>query len=127
MICRTHKPPDRRGKILLINAVDEVTRERAQSFLEEEHIQKIVQAYQSFAENDSFSRIIDTVEVVSNGSSLNIPLYVRPKNGKDPAQNESPNLEQAILEWQSSSRSLRQAMDDLIGMLRSNQNNHPKD
>jgi type I restriction-modification system DNA methylase subunit len=25
MICRTHKPSDRKGKILLINAVDEVT------------------------------------------------------------------------------------------------------
>ena len=33
VVCRTSKPPERRGKMLFINAVNEVTRERAQSFL----------------------------------------------------------------------------------------------
>ena len=33
VICRTQKPAERRGKILFIDAVDEVARERAQSFL----------------------------------------------------------------------------------------------
>jgi type I restriction enzyme M protein len=41
VICRTHKPTERQNKILFINAVDEVTRERAQSFLERSHIQKL--------------------------------------------------------------------------------------
>jgi hypothetical protein len=35
VICRTQKPKTRRGKILFINAVNEVTRERAQSFLKQ--------------------------------------------------------------------------------------------
>ena len=33
VICRTAKTKERRNKILFINAVNEVTRERAQSFL----------------------------------------------------------------------------------------------
>ena len=39
-------PRPARGKILFINAVNEVTRERAQSFLTDDHIERIVRAYQ---------------------------------------------------------------------------------
>ena len=46
-LCRTAKPRARRNRILFINAVDQVTRERAQSFLEPGHIQKILKDYQS--------------------------------------------------------------------------------
>jgi len=45
VICRTSKEPDRRGKILLINAVNEVTRKNAQSWLDDAHIHKIAKAY----------------------------------------------------------------------------------
>ena len=44
MICRMNKPANRKNKVLFINAVHEVTRERAQSFLDMEHIQKIAGA-----------------------------------------------------------------------------------
>jgi len=44
VICRTAKPKARKGRILFINAVNEVTRERAQSFLTDEHIERIVAA-----------------------------------------------------------------------------------
>ena len=42
VVCRTQKPTARRGKTLFINAVNEVTRERAQSFLTDEHLQRVV-------------------------------------------------------------------------------------
>jgi type I restriction enzyme M protein len=45
VICRTAKPKPRKGRILFINAVNEVTRERAQSFLTDDHIERIVRAY----------------------------------------------------------------------------------
>ena len=45
VICRMNKPKERKNKVLFINAVHEVTRERAQSFLTYEHIQCIVAAY----------------------------------------------------------------------------------
>ena len=41
MICRTEKPDDHKGHILFINAVNEVTRKNAHSFLEPQHIEKI--------------------------------------------------------------------------------------
>ncbi|MFN9878631.1 MAG: class I SAM-dependent DNA methyltransferase, partial [Planctomycetota bacterium] len=49
VICRTSKPKVRRNRILFINAVNEVTRERAQSFLRDEHIQRIADAYHAYA------------------------------------------------------------------------------
>lgn len=41
VICHTAKRKQRKGRILFINAVNEVTRERAQSFLTDEHIEHI--------------------------------------------------------------------------------------
>ena len=46
--CHTAKPKPRKGRILLINAVNEVTRERAQSFLTDEHIERSVKAHARF-------------------------------------------------------------------------------
>src|SRR5260221_2138742 len=45
VICRTAKPKARKGKIQFINAVNEVTRERAQSFLTDDHIERIIKSY----------------------------------------------------------------------------------
>jgi type I restriction enzyme M protein len=55
VICRTTKPSKRRGRILFINAVDQVTRERAQSFLADEHIERIVEAYRRFTDEPGSS------------------------------------------------------------------------
>lgn len=41
VICRMRKEPQKAGKVLFINAINEVTRKNAQSFLEESHINKI--------------------------------------------------------------------------------------
>ena len=38
VVCRMDKPPERQQRVLFINAVNEFTRERAQSFLKEDHI-----------------------------------------------------------------------------------------
>ena len=44
-----------RGKVLFIDAVNEVARERAQSFLKPEHQQRILAAYQAFADEPGFA------------------------------------------------------------------------
>lgn len=57
-IGRTTKPKPRKNKILFINAVNEVTRgERAQSFLTDDHIERIVKAYQRFKDEPGFTRV----------------------------------------------------------------------
>ena len=79
VVCRSKKPNERRNKIQLINAVDEVKRDRTQSTLEKEHIDKILKTYLNFEEIEGFSKIVDTDEVLKNDAKLSIPLYVKPK------------------------------------------------
>ena len=115
VICRTQKAPERRGKLLLINAVDEVTRERAQSFLEDDHIQRIADSYRAFAEEEGFARVISLKETRDQNANLNIALYVRKKNGNGKETNHNDDeLTVAISDWQKSSLELHNSMTDLI-------------
>jgi type I restriction enzyme M protein len=116
VICRIRKPEGRQRKILFISAVDEVTRERAQSFLKEAHIDKIVGAYREAADIDGFSRLVPLDEVRVNGSVLSIPLYVR-RNGNGNGEQTKP-LSQALAEWEKSSHELREATDRLFATLK---------
>jgi type I restriction enzyme M protein len=118
VICRMKKSRKRKGKIQFINAVNEVTRERAQSFLTDAHIARIVSAYQSDDELPEFSRLVPLEEIRSQQHNLSIPLYVRTElttaNG-----NGQPyeSVKEAIGAWQASSRKLRQSIDNLFSTL----------
>ena len=76
VICRAAKPKARKGRILLINAVNEVTRERAQSFLTDDHIDRIVQCYEKFKDEPGFTHVATLAGNPKAGGSLNIPLYI---------------------------------------------------
>jgi type I restriction enzyme M protein len=69
------KAPDRKGKVLFINADREYHEGRAQNHLLPEHIEKIVSTYEAFAEADSFSRIVSLDELRENDYNLNIRRY----------------------------------------------------
>jgi type I restriction enzyme M protein len=78
VICRTRKAADRQGKILFIDALHEVARERAQSFLKPEHQQRILGTYRAFADEPGFAKVATTAEVLREDGSLSISRYVRP-------------------------------------------------
>lgn len=119
VVCRMKKPKKRKGKIQFINAVGEVTRERAQSFLTDDHIERIVSAYKSDADQDGFSRLVPLDEIRGQQHNLSIPLYVRAEstNGNG-ERDQGPSLDEAIESWQTSSRELRQSMDALFATLK---------
>ena len=120
VICRMNKPEERRNKVLFINAINEVNRERAQSFLTDEHIQRIVATYQTFADEDGFAHVASNDEISERGSNLSIPLYVETANKQQMMASEHPDkygrdtLKQAIADWQESSRALRESMEQLL-------------
>lgn len=117
VVCRTAKQKARRGKVLFINAVNEVARERAQSFLDEEHIQRILKTYQKFEDENGFARVVSLDEIHRNNSNLSIPLYVRARaNGVASQPNDRP-LAKVIEEWQASSDTLRSSMKRLLDTL----------
>ncbi len=115
IICKTSKPPERRGKVLFINAVGEVTRERAQSFLTADHIERIAQAYGGFGEVEGLAHVAKLTEILRHDSNLSIPLYVEP-----PPANGRPNgvgisaLAESIDAWLCSRSSLEEALGSIL-------------
>jgi type I restriction enzyme M protein len=116
VVCRTQKPKARRRKILFINAVNEVTRERAQSFLTDDHLQRIVRAYQEFKDEPGFTRVVPIEEIRAKEGNLSIPLYV---GGERQAQTDAATvssttaLPDALAGWLESSARLREAVESL--------------
>ncbi len=117
VVCSRRKVPVRKGKVLFIDAVNEVTRERAQSFLKPEQQQRVLGAFRSYADEPGFAKVATLAEIAANGSSLSIPLYVRhttaPAEGKGGAQ----SLKAAWQEWQSDDRAFWMQMDALVETL----------
>jgi type I restriction enzyme M protein len=69
------KPPERRGKVLFINADREFFEGRAQNFLLPEHAEKIVSIYDQYLAVDGFSAVVDNATLAANGFNLNIRRY----------------------------------------------------
>jgi len=117
VVCRTQRPKARRGKILFINAVNEVTRERAQSFLTDEHLQRVVRAYQDFKDEPGFTRVVTVEEIRAKEGNLSIPLYV---GGETQAQTDAATktatsaLPDALAGWLESSTAVRQSLQSLL-------------
>jgi len=120
VICRMAKQKKRRNKIIFINAVNEVTRERAQSFLTEEHIEKIIKTYREFRDIDGLSRVVSNDEIRKNGGNLSIPIYIRAGDGNGHGhvdKDGKETLETAISNWMESSKELRKSMKELLNIL----------
>ena len=115
VICRMNKHPERRGQILLINAVNEVTRKNAQSYLDEVHIKKIADANQCYADIDGFSKVITVEDSKKNGYSLSIPLYVREVVSEEAVDNRS--VTECIAEWLDRVFETRIAFEDLKSLI----------
>jgi type I restriction enzyme M protein len=117
VICRTSKPKAHRNKILFINAVNEVTRERAQSFLTDEHIERIVKAYKTFKDEPGFTRVAALEEIRAKDGNLSIPLYVSPQTSgaqQERAGYAANALPEALSAWLASSQQVRAALNDLL-------------
>lgn len=80
LVFRTKKPKERKGKIIFINAVNELRIERSSAWLEPHHIQKISDAYWKFRDIDGFAKVMSKDDVLNNKGNLSIGLYVKPEN-----------------------------------------------
>ena len=119
VICRSAKPKARKGKILFINAINEVTRERAQSFLTDAHIGRIVAAYRDFADVAGFARAVALADIRAKDGNLSIPLYVSPVPTAEEARagyavGGEGGLEKALTNWLESSAQVRQSLEALL-------------
>ena len=116
VICRTQKPAEQKGKVLFIDAVHEVARERAQSFLKPENQRRILDAYSAFADESDFARVATIAEILGKDSNLSIPRYVRPlvEAAND---GDGMDLKRAWPKLDADGREFWQQMDALVEML----------
>ena len=75
LVCRGKKSEDLHNKIIFINAVKEVTRKNAESYLESNHIAKIVSAYVGRKDIPQFCAVADLDQIAENDYNLSLPLY----------------------------------------------------
>jgi len=114
VICRTTKPKERQNNILLIDAVGEITRERSLSFLKPEHQQRIVDAYQEFADEDGFSAVATTEQILENDANLSIPLYIKKTAPND---TDDRTLREIWDEFETNRAAFWADMDELVESL----------
>ena len=76
MVFKQNKEPDKKGKVLFIDASEQVRVGRAQNFLEPEHVMQIYSWYKAFADVENFVKVATINNLMENDFNLNIPLYV---------------------------------------------------
>lgn len=112
LITNNNKPDSHKGKVLFIDAREELKREKTISYLMPEHISKIHNTYLCFETIEGFSYVADTKEIIEKEASLNIPLYV---SGADDASILEPTI--AYKQWEKASEELKKSMDQLFEIL----------
>lgn len=100
IICSSYKPVERKGKILMINAVNDVVRQNAESKLLPEHIEKITKIYHSSIEIDGYSKLVTEDHIAKREYNLNISLYAYSSQ----YDNCQTSIDESLSVWEKSNR-----------------------
>ena len=99
IICSNCKPVERRGKILMINAINDVVRQNAESKLLPEHIDKITKIYHSSSEIEGYSKLVTKDLIAEKDYNLNISLYAYSSQ----YDNVQTSIDESLSVWKESS------------------------
>lgn len=113
LITTTNKDKNRKGKVLIVNAVKEVKQDKNIGFLEQKHIDKIYKTYKDFKDVEGFCKVLTIEEIIGNKGSLNIAQYV---SNVDTSE-EKVSLDEALETWNDSSITLKKSMNELFQIL----------
>lgn len=101
MVFKQNKPEEKKGKVLFIDASDQIRVGRAQNFLEPNHVQQIYDWYQSYEDVENYVKVATMEDLQENDFNLNIPLYV-----EKIIEDNLPSVEEAMADlkqaWQES-------------------------
>lgn len=114
LICRMKKPKERKGKIIFVDAKDEIRLERSSAYLKEEHITHIANTFRNFKDEIGFATVV-TKDIVlnSNNGNLSVQLYVKQEN-----KNEHHQLNDLIYSTAKSQLQLNKNVEELLEQLR---------
>ncbi|MEV6958706.1 class I SAM-dependent DNA methyltransferase [Streptomyces sp. NPDC051207] len=116
IILRATKSAERQHKVLFINAVNEVAREQAHSFLGDQHQTKILGAYRDFTDVDGFAAVATLDQIEAKAYNLAIPLYVSGSTTSNGSTVESVDV--ALVSWREAATTANAAIGDVLALLR---------
>lgn len=119
VVCNRKKTTARKGKVIFIDALREVTRERAQSFLTPAHQQRILSAYKTFSDVPGLAKVATLADIRANAANLSIPMYVKRIAAEiaTHSNGDPVSLRSAWAEWESDGRNFWRRMDALVETL----------
>jgi type I restriction enzyme M protein len=127
VICRNNKTAKQRGKVIFINAVNEVTRERSMSYLEPEHQFRVAEAYDDFTDIEGFARVASLEEIRANNGNLSIPLYIRRRGmSEEKGMYATDSLQAVAQAWEESSERLNESTNKLLKTIELTSKGDPK-
>jgi len=91
MVFKQKKEQSKEGKVIFIDASDQVRVGRAQNYLEPQHVNQIFDWYQSFADVENYAKVANKDDLLENDYNLNIPLYV-----EKIIEDNLPSVEEAL-------------------------------
>ena len=113
LVCRMKKPEERKGKIIFIDAKEELRIERTNAWLEPQHIKKISEAYWKFTDTEGFAKVMSNIEVLENNGNLSLQLYV-----KQAVLENEHNTEDLITNIKSKQIEINASMENLFAQLK---------
>ncbi|MEW6419307.1 MAG: class I SAM-dependent DNA methyltransferase [Nitrospirota bacterium] len=113
LVCRMKKPKERKGKIIFINAVNEVRLERSNAWMEPKHIKRISDAYWKFKDVNSFAKAVSKEDVLDNDGNLSVQLYVKQANS-----NQEHRMEALLDMTKNNQVRLNQSIDNIFKQLK---------
>lgn len=112
LVTNNNKPSERKGKVLFVQAVDEIRKEKTMSYLDDIHIDKIVKVYRAFSCNAGFSAVLDKDVILRDKHALlSVQLFVK-KEISDKA-----SFEDLLVDWKESSKQMKSSMSNLFEIL----------
>jgi len=115
VVLRANRPENQKRKVLFINAVDLVARERAQSFLRQSDQDSILAAYQSFGHVPGLAAVASAEQMAEQHYSLAIPLYVSARRSTTPTSSASGSA----AGWRKAGAAADASVTHVLDLLRS--------
>ncbi len=91
MVFKQNKETEKKGKVLFIDASEQVRVGRAQNYLEPEHVNQIFEWYKAYKDVENYVKVATKKDLKENDYNLNIPLYV-----EKIIEDNLPSVEEAL-------------------------------
>lgn len=113
LVFKAGKENSRKGKVLFIDASNQVRIGRAQNYLEKQHVDQIYQWYKDGDDTTNHCKLVALQTIQEKEFNLNIPLYIEKQT-----EDNLPNLEEALKQLETAAEEAWKAEDHFKALLK---------